>query len=104
MIMNELQVPYILLKLDVQAEKFEKINIEGENFQTVLESDFIYIIVDSIDKNVWIWNGKKANIRMKFIASQYASEVRDCYGIDYKICSVDEGDESEDFKAFLDSI
>jgi hypothetical protein len=39
---------------------------------------------------------------MKFIASQKASLIRDSYGVDFNIASVDEGDESQIFKKFIE--
>jgi len=100
--MAELEPQFILFRLNEEEEDFERIEVEDHNPQDLLESQFIYVIVDSIDKKVWIWNGKKANIRMKFIASRKASLIRDSYGVDFNIASVDEGDESQIFKNFIE--
>jgi hypothetical protein len=100
-IMNEQENQFMLFKLNDKEEDFEKIELDDKTLLEVLESHSIYIIVDPIDKRLWIWKGKNVSIRMKFIASQKGSSIRDSYGIDYKICSVDEEDESQEFKHFI---
>jgi hypothetical protein len=99
--MSELEAQFLLFKLNERKEEFEQIDLENNNFQDMLDSLSIYIIVDPIDKDIWIWNGNKAKVRLKFIASQKAPYIRDSYGIDFRIRSVDEGDEIQEFKNFL---
>jgi len=70
-----------------------------ENFK----SDSIYIIVDPFNKEVWIWNGKNANIRLKFIAAKIAPSIRDQHGIDYMITAIDEDYEDKAFKNLVET-
>ena len=96
--MSMLEKQYLLFKIDEEKEDFEAIEIEVSPTHALLDSNYIYIIVDPIDKEIWIWEGTNATIRMKFIATQKAPQIRDKYGVDFKISAVDEGDESLNFK------
>ncbi len=102
--MTELEAQLLLFKLNNTNEELEQIDLEDTTIKDMLDSNSIFIIVDPYDKNIWIWNGKKANVRLKFIASQKAPYIRDSHGIDFRIRSVDEDEESEEFKNFLNLI
>ena len=93
-----LEKQFLLFKIDEEKEDFGAIELEDTPIHSLLDSNFIYIIVDPIDKEIWIWEGTNATIRMKFIATQKAPQIRDKYGVDFKISAVDEGDESLNFK------
>jgi len=99
--MTELEKQFIILGLKEGEEEFQEIDTIDDSILNYLDSNYIYIIVDQTDKEIWIWNGKYANIRMKFIATQQAPIVRDRYGIDFKIGTADEGDEPQEFKNFI---
>ena len=99
--MTELEANLNIFSLDEDLEDFKKIEADNESLSDVLDSNSVYLIVDPKDKIVWIWNGAKANIRMKFIASQKAPIIRDEYGIDFKIIGIDEDSEPSEFKEFL---
>jgi len=92
---------FLLFKIDEEKEEFEEIKITVSPLCTLLDPRFIFLIVDPKDKEIWIWHGSKATIRMKFIATQNASKIRDKYGVDFKISAVDEGDESPKFKDII---
>jgi len=91
----------LLFKIDEEKEDFEAIEIEDSPIHALLDSNSIYIIVVPIDKEILIWHGSNASIRMKFIATQKAPKIRDIYGVDCKILAVDEGDESPKFKEIV---
>ena len=91
----------LLFKIDEKKEDFHTIEIEENPIYFLLNSNYIYIIVVPIDKEIWIWHGNNATIRMKFIATQKAPKIRDKYGVDFKISAVDEGDESHKFKEIV---
>jgi hypothetical protein len=96
-----LKEQFLLFKIDEEKEELEEIKITVSLLYTLLDSKFIFLIVDPIDKEIWIWHGRNATIRMKFIATQRAPEVRDRYGVDFGISAVDEGDESPKFKEIV---
>ncbi len=99
--MTEMELSINVFLLDEDLENFKKIEGDFENFSDILDSHFVYIIVDPENKVVWIWNGAEANIRMKFIATQKAPLIRDKYGIDFKIMGIDENSEPPEFINFL---
>ena len=100
--MTELDKRFILFKFDEEGETFQ-INSVDEN-EEIFNSNMVVIIVNHFDKLIWIWQGKNSNIKMKVIATQEAPKIRDVYGIDYKISTVDEGIETEKFNSYFDLI
>lgn len=98
--MVELDKGFDVFRIDDNTEQFLRLDF-GE-LKEILDSNQIMIIVNHLDKLVWIWQGKNSNIRMKVIATQEAPKIRDMYGIDYKISAVDEGIETEKFKSIFD--
>lgn len=96
--MTELERSINIFVLDEDVEDFIK---SEDSIEEKLDSILVYLIVDPKNKIVWIWNGAKANIRMKFIATLKAPLIRDEYGIDFKIIGIDENDEPTEFKEFL---
>ena len=99
--MSMLEKQLLLFKIDEENEDFTAIELEESPIHTLLDSNYIYIIVVPIDKDILIWHGSNATIRMKFIATQKVPHIRDKYGIDFKISVVDEGDESSKFKEIV---
>ena len=88
----------LLFEIDEENEVFREIRDIDAPIHTLLFSSSIFIIVDPVDKEVFIWEGKKASVRKKFIATQNAPNIRDRYGVDFKIVTVDEGSEPSEFK------
>ena len=99
--MKLLEGQFLLFKIDEENEDFIEIEVEDGPIHLLLESSSIFIIVDPVDKEVWIWHGAKAGIRKKFIATQKAPEIRDRYGVDYKITAIDDGNEPAEFKELV---
>ena len=98
--MSMMEKQILVFKVLEDSESCEEQEFETP-FHKNLKSDSIYIIVDPYHKEIWIWHGKNANIRLKIIATQEAPCIRDKYGIDYRISAVDEGYEDEDFKDLI---
>ena len=67
----------------------------------LLKPDSIFCFIDNGNKKVWIWHGRHAGIRKKFIATQTAPNIRDNYCSDYLITAVDDGKEDLLFKVFI---
>jgi hypothetical protein len=97
-----LEKQFLLFKIEEEKEDFVAIEIEDKPIHALLDSNYIYIIVVPIDKEIWIWHGSNATIRMKFIATQKAPKIRDKYGVDFKISAVEEGEESSGFKEIIE--
>jgi len=102
--MSMLEKQFLLFKIDEEKEDFASIEVEDSPIHALLDSNYIYIIVVPIDKEILIWHGSNATIRtirMKFIATQKAPTIRDKYGVDFKISAVEEGEESSGFKEIV---
>ncbi len=99
--MNILEEQFHLFEIDEENEDFMKIEVENGPIQTPLDTSSIFIIVDPVNKIVWIYHGKNVNVRKKFIAAQKVPNIRDNYGIDFKIVAVDEGSEPSKFKEIV---
>ena len=98
---NLLEEQFLLFEIDEENEDFREL-IDIETFiHTLLVSSSIFLIIDSVDKKVWIWHGRNASIRKKFIATQNEANVRDRHGVDFKIVAVDEGGEPSEFKKIV---
>ena len=93
----------LVFQLDAVYEKFDKVDVrEDTPLSELLYHDLVLFFVDPEQKTIWIWKGSGATTRMKFLAAQLAPNIRDMYAIDYNINSVDDGDESSEFKNFCD--
>ncbi|GAH71510.1 unnamed protein product [marine sediment metagenome] len=99
--MTVLEEQFHLFEIDEENEDFMKIKIDNGPIQTPLDTSLIFIIVDPRNKTIWIYHGEKVNIRKKFIAAQKAPNIRDSYGVDFRIVVVDEGSEPLEFKEIV---
>ena len=99
--MTVLENQFLVFKIDEENEDFIEIKVVDVPIHELLHKFFIFIIVDPKEKSVWIWHGEKASIRKKFIAAQKAPEIRNNYGVDFKIIAVDEGNEPIEFKELV---
>ncbi len=91
----------LIFKLDVESEDFKEISYDKDlPPHKFLNHNRILLFVDPEHSRIYIWEGSNVTIRMKFLSAQLASKVRDQYGIDYSITTVDDGDETLDFKQF----
>jgi len=99
--MPNLEEHFLLFEIDEENEVFREIRDVITPIYTNLVSFSIFLIIDPVDKHVWLWHGKSASVRKKFIATQNAANVRDAYGVDFKIVAVDEGSESTRFKEIV---
>ena len=89
----------LVFQLDAIAEKFDKVDTKQDvPLSQLLYHDLVLLFVYPKSKIIWIWEGKGATTRMKFLAAQIAPQIRDKYAIDYTINSIDDGDEPPEFK------
>ena len=99
--MNVLEGQFLLFEIDEKNEDFREIKDIEDPIHTIFNSFSIFIIVDPLDKDIWLWIGKNASIRKKFIATQNAPNIRDSYGVDFKIATIDQGNEPPEFKEIV---
>lgn len=92
---------FLIFKLDVESEDFKEISYSGDlPLYKFLNHYRILLFVDHEHSRIYIWEGSDVTTRMKFLSAQLAPKIRDQYGIDYRITTVDDGDETLDFKGF----
>jgi len=91
----------LIFKLDPESEEFEEFsNEEDLPVYKLLEHDQIVLLVNSEHSRIYIWEGRKVTTKMKFLSAQLAPSIRDHYGIDYTITTIDDGDEPPVFRDF----
>ena len=78
-------------------------HIEVDVKSGALDSAKVYCVIDHSSRNIYIWLGRNANVRLRFVGAQTASNVRSDIGTHYKVLSIDEGDEPPNFFQVLDA-
>jgi len=86
---------------DAKGEFEELVVDESVPLYELLDPDFVLLFMDPVRYRVWIWQGSNTTTRMKFISAKVAPQIRDKFGIAYKISSVDEGNETRAFKIMI---
>ena len=69
-----------------------------------LKAKQVFIIVDDEKREIWIWLGKGADVKTRFISSTAAAEIRRHYGLTYRVKTADQGEESQNFQDCINSI
>ena len=69
------------------------VNITKES----LLEDKVFCIIDNTNKNVYLWLGREANVRKRFVGAQVAGKIRGELSNGYRVRSLDQGDEPADF-------
>jgi hypothetical protein len=69
------------------------VNINRES----LLPDRVFCVIDNTNKNVYIWLGKEANVRKRFVGAQVAGRIRGELSTGFRVRSLDQGDEPVDF-------
>ena len=77
----------------------------GDTKVSLSDDTAVYIIVDTGEKNIWLWKGYRSGVRTKFAGSQAMNNLRTkSYGMTYKTRTIDQGDETRDFKEIREKI
>lgn len=71
-------------------------------FRELLDPAETYILNDDDNRLIYLWKGSECSVRSKFIGASKSQEVRGQVGMHYKVIPVDEGEEPEEFMAFID--
>ncbi len=70
---------------------------EVEVTRQTLSSDNVYCIIDDANKNIYVWMGKNAGVRKRFVGAQTATSLRNEQGNGFRVRPEDEGEESSNF-------
>lgn len=94
--------PIVVFQFNDELGEFEELEIDEEiPLHELLDPDFILLFVDPQRYRVWVWQGSNTTTRMKFISAKIAPNIRDQYGIAYKITTVDDSNETLAFKIMV---
>jgi hypothetical protein len=74
-----------------------EVNLSRES----LQSDCVYGVVDESTKSIWLWIGKLAGVRKRFVGARTANKMRNDLGTGFRVKSIDEGEESPHFFSAL---
>lgn len=75
---------------------------EVELSKDELTSTIVVCVVDDETKSIYLWKGSQAGVRRKFIGARVATNLRTEYGFQFKVRSIDEGEEPPTFFTALD--
>lgn len=75
---------------------------EVELSKDSLTSTIVVCVVDDETKSIYLWKGTQAGVRRKFIGARVATNLRTEYGFNFKVRSIDEGEEPPTFFTALD--
>ncbi|NWF96060.1 MAG: hypothetical protein HXY34_07930 [Candidatus Thorarchaeota archaeon] len=62
-----------------------------------LDSTKVFCIVDSTNKSIYIWQGRNADVRRRFVGAQVATNLRSEHGLHYRVRAEIEGEETSGF-------
>lgn len=94
--------PIQVFQLNDEKAEFEELELEeGVQLYEILNAKLILYFVNPETYRSFIWAGSEASTRMKFIAANKASSIRDRIGPAIKIQTVDQNDETLPFKIMV---
>ncbi len=74
----------------------EQLAISGP-IKDMLNSEMVILLVIDAKKIIYLWKGVNAKVRRKFIAARVSQDLRGQKGLNFKVESIDQGDEPQDF-------
>ncbi|NVM55821.1 MAG: hypothetical protein HWN66_19130 [Candidatus Helarchaeota archaeon] len=74
----------------------EQMAITGP-IKDMLNSEMVVLLVVDAQKMIYLWKGSNAKVRRKFIAARVSQDLRGQKGLNYKVDSIDHGDEPAGF-------
>ncbi len=74
-----------------------EVNLSRES----LQSDCVYSVIDESTKSIWLWIGKLAGVRKRFVGARTANNLRNDLGTGFRVKSIDEGEEGPQFFSAL---
>ncbi|MHA1673412.1 MAG: hypothetical protein ACTSYI_07270 [Promethearchaeota archaeon] len=91
-----------VFQLNDEKAAFEELEIDPEvELHELLKSNLVLYFINPKSYRSFIWAGAEASTRMKFIAANAATKIRDKIGPAIKISTMDEDEESKGFKIMI---
>ena len=76
--------------------ELEQIPITGE-IKNLLTGEMVVLLVIDSERVIYLWKGANAKVRRKFIAARVSQDLRGQKGLNYRVESIDHGDEPPEF-------
>jgi len=76
--------------------ELEQIPITGE-IKNLLNGEMVVLLVIDSEHVIYLWKGANAKVRRKFIAARVSQDLRGQKGLNYRVESIDHGDEPPEF-------
>lgn len=76
--------------------ELETIPITGP-IKNLLTSEMVVLLVIDSEHLIYLWKGANAKVRRKFIAARVSQDLRGQKGLNYRVESIDHGDEPQQF-------
>ena len=95
-------VNMIIYEFNDNLDEFEELELVETFFVPDLLIPMVTLLfIDDERKCVWLWFGRRTTIRDKFVSAQQSSTIRNRHGVYYKIKTIDQGNEPQEFKEWL---
>lgn len=86
-------------------EDGSKLEVHADKINDALAPTNVVILIDHTRRKIYNFNGKESGIRVRFIGARMAAgPIRGELGLTYTVGSVDEGEETSDFRECLKRI
>jgi hypothetical protein len=86
-------------------EDGSKLEVPADKINDALAPSNVVILIDHTRRKIYNFNGKESSIRVRFIGARMAAgPIRGELGLTYTVASVDEGEETNDFRDCLKKI
>jgi hypothetical protein len=86
-------------------EDGSKLAVTGDKVNEALAPTNVVILVDHTRRKIYNFNGRESGIRARFIGARMAAgPIRGELGLTYTVASVDEGEETNEFRECLKNI
>ncbi|TFG05560.1 MAG: hypothetical protein EU536_01600 [Promethearchaeota archaeon] len=76
--------------------ELEQLTITGP-INTILTSEMVVLLSIESQKMIYLWKGTNAKVRRKFIGARVSQDLRGQKGLNFKVDSIDQGDEPSAF-------
>ena len=90
--------------MSISSERLEMYIVEesGELIPSKIDfdkltNDTAVLILNDLDKVMWVWRGNDINVRKKFISARSASNLNMNKGLRYRIRHLEQGEETSEF-------
>lgn len=92
-----------IFQLNDISENFEELEFSPQLIlHNLFRPKFIFLFVDFLHCNAWIWVGSETTTRMKFISAYKVNDIKNRLGIfQYRVTTIMENEETNLFKRFI---